>query len=66
MIKREDIKKLFIDCNITAAEVASRLGLSPQNFNTLLNKKQYRQGDLQAIADVLGVEYVSEFRRKKD
>ena len=68
MIKREDIKKLLIDCGVTAAELAKRLKLTPQNLNTLLNKKEYRQGDLQKIADALGVEYISEFRQieKKD
>lgn len=68
MIKREDIKKLLIDCGVTAAELAKRLNLTPQNLNTLLNKKEYRQGDLQKIADALGVEYISEFQQtnKKD
>lgn len=68
MVKREDIKKLLIDCGVTAAELAKRLDMTPQNFNTMLNKKEYRQGDLQKIADALGVEYISEFQQetKKD
>ncbi len=63
MVRREDIKKLLIDCGVTAAELAKRLDMTPQNFNTMLNKKEYRQGDLQKIANALGVEYISEFRQ---
>lgn len=64
MINRNDIKKLLIDCNITAAEVARRLNMTPQAFNSFLTKN-FTQKDLQLIADTVGVEYISEFKLKE-
>ncbi len=67
MITKKDIKKATIDCNTTAAAIAEKLGISPQNYNNLLDKNaRLNQNDLMRIADALGVRYVSAFVDEND
>ncbi len=49
-----EIKKLMLDSNITHREVAERIGLSPQAFNKLLNKKNFGFEDAQRIVQAVG------------
>ena len=48
----EQIKVLCVRCGVSEAELARRLGKSPQSFTV---------EDLEKIADVLGVEFNREF-----
>ena len=36
-----EIKKIMLDSKVSHREVAERIGLSPQAFNKLLNKKNF-------------------------
>lgn len=49
-----EIKKLMLDSHITQREVAERIGLSPQAFNKLLNKKNFGFEDAQRILNAMG------------
>lgn len=49
-----ELKKLMLETNITQREVASRLNLSPQAFNKLLNKKNFGFEDAQKILKAMG------------
>ena len=56
----EQIKVLCIRSNISVAELARRLGKSPQSFNSKLKRESFTIDDLDKIADVTG----STFERK--
>lgn len=49
-----EIKKVVLDSNVSQREVAERIGLSPQAFNKLLNKKNFGFEDAQRIVQAMG------------
>jgi len=53
----EQIKVLCIRRNISVAELARRLGKSPQSFNSKLKRESFTVKDLEEIADVTGTEF---------
>lgn len=55
----EQIKVLCVRCGISEAELARRLGKSPQSFNSRMKRESFTISDLEKIASVTG----SEFRR---
>ena len=56
----EQIKILCIRKKISIAELARRLGTSPQSFNSKLKRESFTINDLERIAEVTG----SAFERK--
>ena len=57
----EEIKVLCVRCNISLAELARRLGKSPQSFNAKMNRESFTISELEEVAEVLGVEFKREF-----
>lgn len=57
----EEIKVLCVRCNVSEAELARRLGKSPQNFHSKMKKGSFLIPELEKIADVLGVSFKREF-----
>lgn len=55
------IKVLCARLNISSAELARRLGQSPQNFNAKLKRESFSVSELQEIAKAAGVRYESNF-----
>ena len=53
----EQIKVLCIRSNISVAELARRLGKSPQSFNSKLKRESFTVKDLEEIAIVTGTEF---------
>lgn len=53
----EQIKVLCIRSNISVAELARRLGKSPQSFNSKLKRESFTVKDLEEIAAVTGTEF---------
>lgn len=53
------VEKIRIACvkrgNITEAELARRIGVSPQNFNHKMKRDNFTETDLQEIAEALGL-----------
>lgn len=47
--------------NISEAELARRLGLSPQNFNNKMKRDDFKESDLAAIAAALNCTYYAGF-----
>ena len=41
--------------NISEAELARRVGVTPQNFNNKMKRDNFSEKDLQEIADALGL-----------
>ena len=48
--------------NISEAELARRLKLSPQNLNNKMKRDNFTESDLREIAAALNCDYVSGFR----
>ena len=61
MTTADMIKQLCEQMNISVAELARRIGQTPQNFNKKLKRETVTLDELKAIADVLGVKFVQAF-----
>ena len=57
----EQIKVLCVRCKVSEAELARRLGKSPQSFNAKMKRESFSIKEMEAIADALGVNYKSVF-----
>lgn len=57
MTVSEQIKVLCVRCNVSEAELARRLGKSPQSLNAKLKRGTMTVEELERIAVVLGVEF---------
>jgi len=57
----EQIKVLCVRCKVSEAELARRLGTSPQNFNSKMKRESFTVEDLETIANVLHVEFKRSF-----
>ena len=57
----EQIKVLCVRSDISVAELARRIGTTPQNFNGKMKRESFTVEDLDNIADALGVEFNREF-----
>ena len=57
----EQIKIFCIRCNMSEAELARRLGKSPQSFNAKMKRESFTIEDLNEIADAVGVEFKRNF-----
>lgn len=53
----EQIKVLCVRCKVSEAELARRLGTSPQNFNSKMKRESFSIKDLEEISKVLNVEF---------
>lgn len=53
----EQVKVLCVRCNVSEAELARRLGKSPQSLNAKLKRGTMTVEELERIATVLGVEF---------
>ncbi len=57
----EQIKILCVRCSISEAELARRLGKSPQSLNSKMKRESFTIDDLDKIADALGVSFKRSF-----
>ena len=57
MTVSEQIKVLCVRCNVSEAELARRLGKSPQSLNAKLKRGTMTVEELERVAVVLGVEF---------
>ncbi len=56
------IKHLLVDCgNLSEAELARKLGVTPQTFNKKMHTDNFSTNDLEKIAEVLGVSFEAYF-----
>ena len=53
----EQVKVLCVRCKVSEAELARRLGRSPQSLNAKLKRGTMTIEELEEIASVLGVEF---------
>lgn len=57
----QQIKVLCVRCNVSEAELARRLGKSPQSFNSKMKRESFTVTDLEEVADVLGITFIRKF-----
>ena len=57
MTLSEQIKVLCVRCKVSEAELARRLGRSPQSFNAKMKRESFTVSELRCIADALGVQF---------
>ena len=57
----EQIKILCVRCGISEAELARRLGKSPQSLNSKMKRESFTISDLDKIATVLGISFERHF-----
>lgn len=57
----EQIRVLCVRCNVSEAELARRLGKSPQNFNSKMKRGTFTITDLEKVATALGVTFKRNF-----
>lgn len=57
----EQIKVLCVRSNISMAELARRLGMSPQSLNAKLKRESFTIADLETIADAVGASFTRKF-----
>lgn len=57
----EQIKILCIRCGISEAELARRLGKSPQSLSSKMKRESFTISNLEEIASVLGVSFERSF-----
>lgn len=57
----EQIKVLCVRCNVSEAELARRLGKSPQSLNSKMKRGSFSIPEIEQVGDVLGVSFNREF-----
>jgi len=57
MTVSEQVKVLCVRCSVSEAELARRLGKSPQSLNAKLKRGTMTVEEMEKIAIVLGVEF---------
>ncbi len=57
----EQIKVLCVRCGVSEAELARRLGKSPQSLNSKMKRETFTVKDLNDIASALGVRFERHF-----
>ena len=57
----EQIKILCVRSSISVAELARRVGTTPQNFNSKMKRESFTIADLEYIATVVGCAFERHF-----
>ena len=57
----EQIKVLCVRSNISMAELARRIGLSPQSFSAKMKRESFTIIELEVIADAVGASFSRKF-----
>jgi len=61
MTVAEQVRILCVRINISEAELARRLGTSPQNLNAKIKRDTFSVYDMERIAEVTGTTFKREF-----
>ena len=57
----EQIKILCVRSNISVAELARRIGTTPQNFNSKLKRESFTVSDLEYLAETMNCTFERHF-----
>ena len=56
-----ELKKLLLDTRYSQRDIAKQMGISPQAFQNLLNKKQLSFADLKRVLDCMNCDLLVDF-----
>lgn len=56
-----EIKKLMLEQRLTQRQIAEKLGITPQGFTKLINKKNFSFEDAQKILNAMDYDLAFEF-----
>ena len=56
-----ELKKLLLDTRYSQRDIAKQMGISPQAFQNLLNKKQLSFADLKRVLDCINCDLLVDF-----
>lgn len=59
-----ELKKLLLDTKYSQRDIAKQMGISPQAFQNLLNKKQLSFADIKRILDCINCDLLVDFSIK--
>lgn len=59
------IKKVLVDEDMQTTDLAKLLDCTPENLYLKLKRDNWKESDVQKIADVLGYEYIQELRKRR-
>ena len=59
----KEIKKTIIDSGLSQKEVAKEMGIAPQGFTKIMNKKNLSFDDLKKILDTMGYQLEIEIKK---
>ena len=62
---KKELKKVQIDNSITAKSVCDKLGMIPQTYQTLINKKQFSFADMKRICDAMNCDLVIDIVKRE-
>jgi transcriptional regulator with XRE-family HTH domain len=57
----EQIKVLCVRSNISRAELARRIGMSPQSLSAKMKRETFTISELEEIADAVGAKFTRKF-----
>lgn len=57
----EQIKVLCVRSNISMAELARRLGVSPQSLSAKMKRESFTISELEKVAEAVGASFVRKF-----
>lgn len=63
---KNEIKKAIIDNNTTSKAIADKLGMSPQTYQHLINKKQLSFSDVNRICGAMSCSIAIDIIKKKN
>ena len=55
---KNELKKILIDNNMTAKEIADNIGVKPQQYNNIVNKRNFALSDLKRICDAMSCDLI--------
>ena len=58
---KKELKKCIIDNGYTAKMICDKLGMLPQTYQTLINKKNFSFADMKRILDCMDLELRIDF-----
>ena len=59
-----EIKKALLEQEMQVKDLAKLLGCTPENLYGKFKKDNWREKDVQEIAEILGYEYIQGFKKK--
>lgn len=61
---KKEIKKAITDQGLTAKEICEKMGMLPQTYQCLINKKNFSFADMKRICDAMGCDLIIDIKKR--